>query len=321
MFKKRFLAVGIAGVMAATSIGGGNITVYATGEDESIDSAELDALVEDGEDDDSNTDEASLDESADDEASDAGENSADEDVSADEHLDGEPGNPEGETEQTEELDEEAEEDEGLLLDEDIELTTGIEKTADMVYWVKFYPGDGKLISSLDFGGDVSEWEYDVDTGVMTAHVPATVTMLKSVKYALVVPDGSKEFAGWYLDENYSEKADFVEGMAIESDMDLYARFDESESYSEDDFIVSDTEPIAGDSIDRGGLLWPEELAEEESSYLPDMDEEVGSDDLAYDEPVDDKTSDYGPVLEDSDYDRPDLDVPASGEPAFDGPVS
>ncbi len=219
MFKKRFLAVGIAGVMAATSIGGGNITVYATGEDESIDSAELDALVEDGEDDDSNTDEASLDESADDEVSDAEEKPADEDV------DGEPGEPEGETEQTEELDEEAEEDEGLLLDEDIELTTGIEKTADMVYWVKFYPGDGKLISSLDFGDDVSEWEYDVDTGVMTAHVPATVTMLKSVKYALVVPDGSKEFAGWYLDEDYSEKADFVEGMAIESDMDLYARFD------------------------------------------------------------------------------------------------
>ena len=235
MFIRRLLAAGIAGVLVVATIGADSITVRA-GEDDVIIFDLDEPTTEDVEetDEDNKSDEPLI--------------IPDPEKDADDSVE--------EEEPSEDAEEELEED---ALSEEEELDPELEALVTYdTYYIEFIPGEGKLISSLDFGEDVSSWEYDVSSGIMTITVPGEVKILKSVNYALVVPDGSKEFDGWYFDEAYSEKADFDEGLTLaqEERIKLYAKFNDT-GYQPGDAPIAMAEPV-----DEVGLPWPDELVSE-----------------------------------------------------------
>ena len=225
MLKKRLLTAIIAGALVAGIIRGGSIAVHATEEDEINDSVSLDGVLSDADIEDS---ESAL-EDIPDVIQDGSETDNDEAGTKvqDELTEDDPDviedDAENSADQIEDIDDSLLES-GALSDENIGILDESAELFDDVYAVDFYPGEGKLISSLDFGDDISGWEYDTSTGVMTLYVRGSSFILKDVNYSLAVPDGSRKFAGWYLDEAFTEKADFVEGIPIESDMQLFAKF-------------------------------------------------------------------------------------------------
>ena len=116
-------------------------------------------------------------------------------------------------------------DEHILLEENYLLGDDLDKTLDDIvvddviaddewdydtlYSVRFYPGEGKLISTFSLCEDVQNWEYDVSDGVMTIYSLGAPNALSAFDYSLEVPDGTRTFAGWYFDEELTEKADFL----------------------------------------------------------------------------------------------------------------
>ncbi|WP_022767918.1 InlB B-repeat-containing protein [Butyrivibrio sp. NC2007] len=257
MFIRRLLAAGIAGVLVVATTGADSITVRA-GEDDVIIFDLDEPTTEDVEetDEENKSDEPLI-------IPDSEEDAADDSVE--------------EEELSEDAEEETEED--ALSEEELDPELEALVTYD-TYYIEFIPGDGKLISSLDFGEDVSSWEYDVSSGIMTITVPGEVKILKSVNYALVVPDGSKEFDGWYFDESYSEKVDFDEGLTLaqEERIKLYAKFNET-GYQFDDVPIAMNEPIA-----EAALPLSEGFASEESFAI--------NDDISEYEPILEKSIDF-----------------------------
>ncbi len=238
---KRLMAVGIAGILMAASISTDSVPVYATAEEDVIEFVDSDEPVaEEGEED---SGEMYLEEDSDEGLDELEEDSEEGDSAKDLY------------------DDEIESDD-LLLGGNAEEVEELEEIDDIYYAMNFYPGEGKVISNLAFGKDISDWEYDAESGVMTAYVPATVKVVQSVRYSLIVPDGSKEFTGWYLDEGHKEKADFSQGVTVESDLDLYAGF-RNTGEAPEEFIVSDSVSIDEAAIDKAAMDWPEELVSAE----------------------------------------------------------
>ncbi len=266
---KRLLAFGVAGMLAVASVCTNSVPVYATAEEDIIEFSDSDELVTEDAEEDEFTDEAPSDEATDDYE---------------------------EAEPEEEFVEDEVESEDLLLQGSMEETAEEEEAEGEIYSAVFYPGEGLVISSLDFGQDVEGWEYDPESGIMTAYVPSSVEVLRDVKYALIVPDGTKEFSGWYLDKEFTEKADFVAGVPVESDIELFAKFRDTGKPADDEFIVSDILPAAEDSADKSGLPWPEEIIEAEIvPEAPDSDTPASDAPAVVEEPEVEEPQDEEPI--------------------------
>ncbi len=165
------------------------------------------------------------------------------------------------------------------LDPELELT---EELDENIYSVKLYPGDGKLISEFELSEDICDWEYDTADGVLTLYAFGYVKSIKGFKYALVVPDGSKNFLGWYYDEAMTEKVDLEEGIAFEGDITLYAAFEDSEMVNEEEEIHlpdievrhdSEITPLPDEDIFNELMAGKEEIPEDEQMYEAENIEE------------------------------------------------
>ncbi|MBE5830355.1 MAG: hypothetical protein E7306_01285 [Butyrivibrio sp.] len=212
--------------------------------------------------------------------------------------------------------------------------------SDITYSIKFYPGEGQLISSLGLCEDIKYWEYDVVERIMTLHVYASENALRSFDFTLAVPDGSKEFDGWYYDEALTEKVDFSEGISLNSDIILYAKYnDASPAYAEEvvptgrtsvdvPFNIKDVLAAIVRKLTGAGEPENQEVTDGEFEQRDLLSEDTGYEDIPYEESMD---GDY-PYRDTSNYDNSedskdislenqeleDQEIPAQNSDAEDG---